>query len=78
MHSTGFENASISRRLREPRHGVQGVLFCPGERKSLTLIFVIHVPDWRILPCATHKCFGCLRKKKKKKVNVYKSVYTVF
>lgn len=49
----------ISRRLQEPRERVQSVLFCGDERKSLTLIFVFHVPDWQILPCATHKCFSC-------------------
>lgn len=53
----------ISRRLQERPERVQSVLFCPDERKSLTLIFVFHVPDWQILPCATHKCFSCLKKK---------------
>lgn len=52
----------ISRRLQEPQERVQSVLCCRDERKSPTLFFVFRVPDWQILPCATHKCFSCLKK----------------
>lgn len=48
----------VSRRLQDPQ---SGLVFCPDERKSLTLIFVFHAPDWQMLPCATEKCFGGLK-----------------
>lgn len=71
IHSSGFENASVSQGLHEPQEHVS---FCSDERKSQTTVLVLFFNvDWQCLLDAAEKYLGCI-----KSSNVYESLYTTF